>query len=42
MRKTKMLEIKNLHVAVEEDDKAILNGVDLSVNAGEVVGRRGR
>ena len=36
MRKTKMLEIKNLHVAVEEDDKAILNGVDLSVNAGEV------
>ncbi len=31
-----MLEIKNLHVVVEEDDKAILNGVDLSVNAGEV------
>ena len=31
-----MLEIKNLHVAVEEEDKAILNGVDLTVNAGEV------
>ena len=31
-----MLEINNLHVSVEEDDKAILNGVDLTVNAGEV------
>ncbi|NNE23171.1 MAG: Fe-S cluster assembly ATPase SufC [Rhizobiales bacterium] len=31
-----MLEIKNLHVSVEEDNKAILNGVDLTVNAGEV------
>jgi Fe-S cluster assembly ATP-binding protein len=31
-----MLEIKNLHVSVEEDNKAILNGVDLKVNAGEV------
>ena len=31
-----MLEIKDLHVIVEEDDKAILNGVDLTVNAGEV------
>ncbi len=31
-----MLEINNLHVAVEEEDKAILNGVDLTVNAGEV------
>ncbi len=29
-----MLEIKNLHVEVEE--KKILNGIDLSVNAGEV------
>ena len=31
-----MLEIKNLHVSVDEDDKAILNGVDLNVKAGEV------
>ena len=29
-----MLEIKNLHAKVE--DKAILNGINLSVNAGEV------
>ena len=29
-----MLEIKNLHAKVE--DKDILNGVNLSVNAGEV------
>jgi Fe-S cluster assembly ATP-binding protein len=31
-----MLEIKNLHVKLEEEDKVILKGVDLSVKAGEV------
>ena len=31
-----MLEINNLHVSVEDEDKAILNGVDLSVKPGEV------
>jgi Fe-S cluster assembly ATP-binding protein len=31
-----MLEIKNLHVEVEEDGNHILNGIDLSVSAGEV------
>lgn len=31
-----MLEIKNLHVKLEEEDKIILRGVDLSVKAGEV------
>ena len=31
-----MLEIKNLHVKLEEEDKVILRGVDLSVAAGEV------
>ncbi|RKF17043.1 Fe-S cluster assembly ATPase SufC [Roseovarius spongiae] len=31
-----MLEIKNLHVELEEEDKAILKGVDLSVEAGRV------
>ena len=31
-----MLEIKNLHVEVEEDGNHILNGIDLSVGAGEV------
>ncbi len=31
-----MLEIKNLHVKLEEEDKRILKGVDLMVNAGEV------
>jgi Fe-S cluster assembly ATP-binding protein len=31
-----MLEIKNLHVEVEEDGNRILNGIDLSVSAGEV------
>lgn len=31
-----MLEIKDLHVKLEEEDKKILKGVDLSVNAGEV------
>ncbi|TGD45138.1 Fe-S cluster assembly ATPase SufC [Pseudotabrizicola sediminis] len=31
-----MLNIKNLHVKLEEEDKVILNGVDLSIGAGEV------
>jgi Fe-S cluster assembly ATP-binding protein len=31
-----MLEIKNLHVKLEEEDKVILRGVDLTVQAGEV------
>ena len=31
-----MLEINNLHVKLEEEDKIILRGVDLSVKAGEV------
>ncbi|MFV2052884.1 Fe-S cluster assembly ATPase SufC [Aliiroseovarius sp. YM-037] len=31
-----MLEIKNLHVKLEEEDKRILKGVDLAVGAGEV------
>ncbi len=31
-----MLEIKNLHVKLEEEDKQILKGVNLSIGAGEV------
>ncbi|MFO7757252.1 MAG: Fe-S cluster assembly ATPase SufC [Roseovarius sp.] len=31
-----MLEIKNLHVDLEEEDKTILRGVDLTVEAGKV------
>ena len=31
-----MLEIKNLHVSLEEEDKQILKGVDLTVEAGKV------
>ena len=31
-----MLDIKNLHVKLEEEDKAILKGVNLAVGAGEV------
>ena len=31
-----MLEVKNLHVKLEEEDKAILKGVDLTVEAGKV------
>jgi len=31
-----MLEIKNLHVRLEEEDKQILKGVDLSIGAGSV------
>jgi Fe-S cluster assembly ATP-binding protein len=36
MKERKMLEIKNLHVKLEEDDKVILKGVDLTVEAGTV------
>ena len=32
----KMLEIKNLHVSLEEEDKQIIKGLDLTINAGEV------
>ncbi len=35
-RKRKMLEINNLHVKLEEEDKVILRGVDLKIGAGEV------
>ncbi len=31
-----MLKINNLHAKLEEEDKAILKGVDLAINAGEV------
>jgi Fe-S cluster assembly ATP-binding protein len=31
-----MLEIKNLHARIAEDETEILRGVDLTVNAGEV------
>ena len=31
-----MLEINNLHVSLEEEDKQILKGVDLKIGAGEV------
>jgi Fe-S cluster assembly ATP-binding protein len=31
-----MLEVRNLHVRLEEEDKAILKGVDLEVKAGQV------
>ena len=31
-----MLEIRNLHVTLEEEDKTILKGVDLTVEAGKV------
>lgn len=31
-----MLEINNLHVKLEEEDKQILKGVNLSVEAGKV------
>ena len=31
-----MLDIKNLHVKLEEEDKVILNGVDLKIGGGEV------
>src|SRR6056297_2472191 len=35
-RGKEMLEIKNLHVKLEEEDKQILKGVNLSVEAGKV------
>jgi Fe-S cluster assembly ATP-binding protein len=31
-----MLEIRNLHVKLEEEDKVILNGVDMTVESGKV------
>jgi Fe-S cluster assembly ATP-binding protein len=31
-----MLEIRNLHVKLEEEDKQIIKGFDLTINAGEV------
>ncbi len=31
-----MLEIKNLHVSLEEEDKQIIKGLNLTINAGEV------
>jgi len=31
-----MLEIKNLHVSLEQEEKQIIKGLDLTVNAGEV------
>ena len=31
-----MLEIRNLHVKVEGEDREILRGVDLAIGAGEV------
>src|SRR6056297_3329747 len=36
MKERKMLEIKNLKVKLEEEDKQILKGVDLEVEAGKV------
>ena len=30
-----MLEIKNLHVKLAEEDKVILRGLDLTIGAGE-------
>ena len=31
-----MLDIKNLHVKLEEEDKQILKGLDLTIEAGQV------
>jgi Fe-S cluster assembly ATP-binding protein len=36
MSEENMLEINNLHVKLEEEDKVILRGVDLKIGAGEV------
>jgi Fe-S cluster assembly ATP-binding protein len=35
-RKLNMLEIKNLHVKLADEDRVIINGLNLSVKAGEV------
>ena len=32
-----MLKISNLHVSLEDEDKQILKGVDLAVDAGAVI-----
>jgi Fe-S cluster assembly ATPase SufC len=37
-----MLEIKNLHVKLEAEDKPILKGVDLTIGSGEVHAIMGR
>ena len=37
-----MLEIRNLHVKLEEEDKVILRGVDLTVAPGETIALMGR
>ncbi|MDP4822898.1 MAG: ATP-binding cassette domain-containing protein, partial [Aestuariivirgaceae bacterium] len=31
-----MLEIKNLHASIEDENRVILNGINLTVNPGEV------
>jgi len=36
MKDLSMLEIKNLHVKLEHEDRTILNGLNLSVKAGEI------
>jgi len=36
VKNVSMLEIKNLHVRLENEDRMILNGLSLTVNAGEV------
>jgi Fe-S cluster assembly ATP-binding protein len=36
LNEEKMLEIKNLHVKLQDEDKVILKGVNLSVGAGQV------
>jgi len=36
MKDLSMLEIKNLHVKLENEDRMILNGLNLSVKAGEI------
>jgi Fe-S cluster assembly ATP-binding protein len=36
MNERKMLEIRNLHVKLAEEDKVILNGLNLTIGAGEV------
>ena len=36
IERNKMLEIKNLHVRIADDDAEIIKGLNLSVKAGEV------